>query len=310
MKRPAYSNLMKTIKEGKFVFTGELEPVKTVGLDYIYHSAEAMKDYVVAANVTDGPQGFAYINSLIPSYMVQDKIGLETIYQCTVRDRNRIALCADMLAAAHVGIKNVLTLSGDHSALGDNEGARPVYDLDCAQFIDLLHHLIDKGEDIHGNEIDGKVEMNVGTAVNPNNHGVPLEAEIMKLGRKIGRGADFVQTQTVFDIDETKDFLKEVEKYNTPILVGLFPLKSYGIASYFDKYIPGVNVPKHLLAALKKTKKKYMPVKKERKARIAEINLEFFKPFIKELKQTTKAAGIHCMAVHYESLFADLFSGI
>ncbi len=308
MARPAFSNLCKEIEAGKFVFTGELEPVKKVSLDYVIHSAEMMKDYVVAANVTDGPQGMAYINSLIPSMKVQDIVGLETIYQCTVRDRNRIALMADVLAAAHVGIKNILTLSGDHAALGDNEGAKPVYDLDCSQFIDLISHMVDKGTDIHGNEIEGKVEINIGTAVNPNNVGEPLEAEIAKLGRKVRCGADFIQTQTVFDVDATKDFIKEITKFKCPILVGLFPLKNYGIADYFDKYIPGVNVPKDILGALKKTKKKYIPDKKERKKAVAKINLDFFRPFMKEIKSSTKAAGIHCMAVHYEKLFPDLFA--
>jgi methylenetetrahydrofolate reductase (NADPH) len=127
--RPAYSNLMKEIKASKFIFTGELEPTKMVDISEIIHSAEAMKDYVVAANVTDGPQGMAYINSLIPSYLVQEKVGLETVYQMTVRDRNRIALFGDILAAACVGIKNVLALTGDHSALGDNPGAKAVFDL-------------------------------------------------------------------------------------------------------------------------------------------------------------------------------------
>lgn len=296
---------MKEIQSGKFVFTGELEPIKNVSLDYIIESAEMMKPYVTAANVTDGPQGMAYINSLIPSMEVQNKVGLETIYQCTVRDRNRIALMADVLAAAHVGIKNILTLSGDHTALGDNFGAKPVYDLDCTQFIELIGCMVDKGTDIHGNKIEGKVEINIGSAVNPNNEGEALEAEIHKLGRKVRCGADFIQTQTIFDVDKAKDFLKELEKFNIPILLGLFPLKNYQIADYFDKNIPGVNVPKDLLAELKKTKK--MEDKKEREKQIAKINLDFFRPFMKEIKSTTKAAGIHCMAVHYEKLFPELF---
>ncbi|MHA1727595.1 MAG: methylenetetrahydrofolate reductase [Promethearchaeota archaeon] len=306
MTRPAYSNLVKEIKAGKFIFTGELEPIKKVNLDYIIHSAEMMKDYVTAANITDGPQGMAYINGLIPSYVIQEKVGLEAIYQMTVRDRNRIGLMADVLGAAYLGIKNILALSGDHASLGDNQGAKPVYDLDCAQFIDLLSHIIDKGTDIHGNEIDGRVEINVGTAVNPNNKGEPLEAEILKLERKVKRGADFIQTQTVYNVDETKDFLKRIEYLNTPVLVGLFPIKNYGIADYFNKYIPGVSVPDDMMKKLKQTKKKYIPEKKERKAKIAEINLDFFRPFIKELKETTKAAGVHCMAVHYEKLFPRL----
>ena len=310
MKRPAYSNLVKAIQDGKFVFTGELEPVKKVGLEDVIHSAEMMKDFVIAANVTDGPQGMGYINGLIPSMKIQDQVGLEAIYQMTVRDKNRIALLADVLGAANVSIKNILALSGDHASLGDNEGAKPVFDLDCAQFVDLLSHIIDKGVDIHGNEIDGKVEINVGTAVNPTQYGEYLEVELLKLERKVKRGADFIQTQTMFDLDHTKEFLKEVEYLNTPVLVGLFPLKNYGIADYFNKYIPGVSVPEEIMVKLKKTKKKYIPDKKERKEAVAQINLEFFRPFMKELKQNSKAAGIHCMAVHYEKLFPRLFADL
>ncbi len=302
--RPAFSNLMKEIKTGKFVFTGELEPTKMVDISEIIHSAEAMKEYVVAANVTDGPQGMAYINSLIPSYLVQEKVGLETVYQMTVRDRNRIALFGDILAAACVGIKNVLALTGDHSALGDNPGAKSVYDLDSTQFVYLLGKMIDENTDIYGNEIEtGKVEMNVGIAANPN--ASPREAEILKVGRKVAVGADYIQTQTAFDIDDAKDFIKELSRYNCPILLGLFPLKNYGIASYFDKFIPGVSVPEDLLKNLKHVKKNIKD-KKERKVKIDEINLEFFVPFIREIKKSTAAAGIHCMAVHYERLFEPL----
>lgn len=302
--RPAFSNLMKEIKTGKFVFTGELEPTKMVDISEIIHSAEAMKEYVVAANVTDGPQGMAYVNSLIPSYLVQEKVGLETVYQMTVRDRNRIALFGDILAAACVGIKNVLALTGDHSALGDNPGAKPVFDLDSTQFVYQLSKMIDENTDVYGNEIEtGKVEMNVGIAANPN--ASPREAEILKVGRKVAVGADYIQTQTAFDIDDAKDFIKELSRYNCPILLGLFPLKNYGIASYFDKYIPGVSVPKDLLKNLKHVKKNIKD-KKERRVKIDEINLEFFVPFIREIKKSTAAAGIHCMAVHYERLFEPL----
>ncbi len=302
--RPAFSNLMKEIKTGKFLFTGELEPTKMVDISEIIHSAEAMKEYVVAANVTDGPQGMAYINSLIPSYLVQEKVGLETVYQMTVRDRNRIALFGDILAAACVGIKNVLALTGDHSALGDNPGAKPVFDLDSTQFVYLLSKMIDENTDVYGNEIEtGKVEMNVAIAANPN--ASPREAEILKVGRKVAVGADYIQTQTAFDIDDAKDFIKELSRYNCPILLGLFPLKNYGIASYFDKYIPGVSVPKDLLKSLKSAKKSIKD-KKERNKKVDEINLEFFVPFIREIKKSTPAAGIHCMAVHYERLFEPL----
>ena len=306
-KRPAYSNLVKTMREGKFLFTGELEPKKMVDLSSILHSAEEMKKTgkIVAANVTDGPQGDAYTCSMVPCYLVQEKVGLEAIWQMTVRDRNRIALFGDILGGAILGLKNMLALTGDHSALGDHQNARAVYDLDSTQLIDLVSKMVDDGTDLEGNEIEGgKIEMNVGCAANPNSN--PREPEILKVGRKVEVGADFIQTQTSFDIDDAKEFLKELEKFNVPVLLGLFPIKNYGIAWYFNEYIPGVSVPKDLLKALKTAKKEYKEDKKKRNEVIDKINIDFFEPFIKEIQKTTKAAGIHCMAVHYERLFEPL----
>ncbi|MBN2336842.1 methylenetetrahydrofolate reductase [Candidatus Bathyarchaeota archaeon] len=300
--RPAYSQLVKDIRAGKFVLTGELEPEKVTGLEEILISARAMKPYVVAANVTDNPLAYAYMNSLVPSWVVQKEVGLETVYQMTVRDRNRLALTSDVLAASYLGIKNILAISGDHTVLGDNKGAISVYDLDSAQFVYLLHKMIDEGVDVADNEIHGKVEMNVGIAANPNAD--PLIPEVLKIGRKTKIGADFIQTQTMFDIDKTKEFLKEVEKYKCPTLVGVFPLKGYGIADFFNKFIPGVSVPPELLANMKKAKEE--PDKEKRKQRYDEVNLEFFRPFIKEIRKTTSAAGIHVMAVLYERIFDPL----
>ena len=301
-KRPAYSQLVKDIRASKFVLTGELEPEKVTGIEEILVSARAMKPYVVAANVTDNPLAYAYMNSLVPSWKVQEEVGLETVYQMTVRDRNRLALTSDVLAAAYLGIRNILAISGDHTVLGDNKGAASVYDVDSAQFVYLLHKMIDEGVDIAGNEIHGKVGINVGIAGNPNAD--PLMPEVLKIGRKTKLGADFIQTQTMFDIDKTKEFLREVDKYKCPVLVGVFPLKSYGIADFFDRFIPGVSVPPDLLANMKKTKEE--PDKEKRKQIIDDVNLEFFGPFIKEIHKTTSAAGIHVMAVLYERIFEPL----
>jgi methylenetetrahydrofolate reductase (NADPH) len=301
-KRPAYSKLVKDIRAGKFVLTGELEPEKVTDLEEVLSSAKAMKPYVVAANVTDNPLAYAYMNSLVPSYFVQKETGLETVYQMTIRDRNRLALVSDVLAASYLGIRNILAISGDHTVLGDNKGGLPVYDLDSAQFVYLLHKMIDEGVDLAGNEIHGKVEINVGIAANPNAD--PLMPEVLKIGRKTRLGADFIQTQTMFDIEKTKTFLREVEKYNCPVLIGIFPLKSFGIADFFDKNIPGVSVPPDLLAAMKKAKEE--PDKERRSQLYDEVNLEFFSPFIKEIRKTTKAAGIHVMAVLYERIFSPL----
>lgn len=306
-KRKAYSQLCKAIEAGHFVFTGELEPKKILDLSEIIHSAKEMKKTkrIVAANVTDGPQGDAYMASLVPSYKIQEEAGIEAVWQVTVRDRNRVALFGDVVAGAVLGLKNILTLTGDHTALGDHKKARAVYDIDSTQFCEMLSIMIDEGTDYEGNELKGgKIEMNFGCVANPNSN--PREPEILKVGRKVDRGVDFIQTQTAFDIDDAKDFLKDLEQYNVPVLLGLFPLKSHGIAWYFDNFIPGVSVPKDLLKALKKAEKDNKGNKPGKYAAIDKINIEFFKPFIAEIKKTTKAAGIHCMAVEYERLFAPL----
>ena len=306
-KRKAYSQLCKAIEAGHFVFTGELEPKKILDLSEIIHSAKEMKKTkrIVAANVTDGPQGDAYMASLVPSYKVQEEAGIEAVWQVTVRDRNRVALFGDVISGAILGLKNILTLTGDHTALGDHKKGRPVYDIDSTQFCEMLSIMIDEGTDYEGNELKGgKIEMNFGCVANPNSN--PREPEILKVGRKVDRGVDFIQTQTAFDIDDAKDFLKDLEQYNVPVLLGLFPLKSHGIAWYFDNYIPGVSVPKDLLKALKKAEKDNKGNKPGKYAAIDKINIDFFKPFIAEIKKSTKAAGIHCMAVEYERLFAPL----
>lgn len=310
-KRPAFSDLCKAIEAGHFVFTGELEPKKILSLEEILHSAEEMKKTgkIVAANVTDGPQGDAYMCSLVPSYLVQEKVGLEAVWQVTVRDRNRVALFGDVIAGAVLGLKNILTLTGDHTSLGDHKKGRVVYDIDSTQFCEMLMIMIDEGTDYEGNELEGgKIEMNYGCVANPNSN--PREPEILKVGRKVEQGVDFIQTQTAFDIDEAKDFLKNLEQFNVPVLLGVFPLKSYGIAWYFDNYIPGVSVPKDLLKALKKAEKDNKGNKPAKYAALDKINIEFFEPFIKEIKKSTKAAGIHCMAVEYERLFEPLLKGI
>ncbi|MHA1105060.1 MAG: methylenetetrahydrofolate reductase [Promethearchaeota archaeon] len=306
-KRKAYSQLCKAIEAGHFVFTGELEPKKILDLSEIIHSAKEMKKTgrIVAANVTDGPQGDAYMSSLVPSYKIQEEAGIEAVWQVTVRDRNRVALFGDVLSGAILGLKNILTLTGDHTALGDHKRGQAVYDIDSTQFCEMLSTMIDKGTDYEGNEIEGgKIEMNFGCVANPNSN--PREPEIFKVGRKVEQGVDFIQTQTAFDIDDAKDFLKDLEQYNVPVLLGLFPLKSHGIAWYFDNFIPGVSVPKDLLKSLKKAEKDNKGNKPGKYAAIDKINIEFFKPFIAEIKKTTKAAGIHCMAVEYERLFAPL----
>lgn len=298
MKR-IYSDFMKALNDGKFVFTGEIEPKKTTKLEGIIGAANILKNHVVACNVTDNPRARAYLSSLVASYVIQRDVGLETICHMTVRDRNRLALISDVLGASAIGIRNVLIISGDHTTGGDNPGAMPVYDIDSTQFVQMVRGMVDEGIDLNGNRIDGDVRLHVGVVGNPNAD--PLEVEICKVERKIRAGAEFIQTQIVFDIEKAKSFLKELNS-SVPVLIGIFPCKSYRIAEFIANKIPGISVPKEYIDELRDAER----TGNGSVAKIDSANVEYFTGFIKELKKTTKAAGIHIMTMGYESIVGKI----
>lgn len=291
VKGEAYTDLMKNLKAGKFVFTGEIEPVKTTKLDEIIEAAKVLKDCVIACNITDNPTGLAYMNSLIPSYIMQRETGLEAIYQITCRDRNRIAIFSDLLAAAAVGIRNILALTGDHSALGDMPEAKPVFDIDSQQLVYMIRKMVDEGVDLNGHPIENPPKFNVGVGAVPTAD--PLEPEIIKLERKEDVGADYVQTQVVYDIEIAKSFMKAVSHIKMPILIGITPLKSIGMAKWMIQNLPGVIIPDEVMERLEKAKEKS-------KEAFYEENINLFAEFTRELKKTTHAAGVHIMAIGIE----------
>ncbi len=301
-KREAYSKLMEEINTGKFVYTGELEPEKIGDMEEVIEGAKKLVGHVVAANVTDIPQSFAYMNSLGPSYMIQEKAGLEAVCQMTCRDRNRLAMFADLLAAGALGIVNILALTGDHPSLGDQPEAKPVFDLDSASLTALIRKITDEGVDLNGHEIHNPPKFHVGVAINPG--AVPLEPEILKLERKESVGAEFAQTQVVFEIEKAKAFMKSIKHIKIPTLIGIFPLKSYKIGKWMDDFVPGVTIPPDLLQQLKELGS--IEDKPKRKQKIAEMNVEYFGEVIKELRKTTQAAGCHIMAVKWEELIPPL----
>jgi 5,10-methylenetetrahydrofolate reductase len=251
-----------------------------------------LKGHVVAANVTDNPTAFAYMNALVPSYMIQREVGLEAIYQVTVRDRNRLALTSDLLAAAALGIRNVLALSGDHTTVGDDPRAKPVYDLDSAQLVELIRKMVDLGVDLKGNKIADPPKFHVGIAANPNAD--PLEPEIMKVERKIGLGADFIQTQAVYDIELARRFVNAVAHLGKPVLIGIAPFKSIAMMEWMVKFVPGILVPEEIQTRLRKAKER------GGKEELHKQSIEIFGQLTREIRRTTKAQGVHIMAVGFE----------
>ncbi|MHA1340459.1 MAG: methylenetetrahydrofolate reductase [Promethearchaeota archaeon] len=307
-----FSNLMKEIKAGNFVVTGELEPEVTSDIGPTVKEALAMKPYVTAANVTDNPKATVCLSSLAGSFLVQQQTGLEIVYQLTTRDMNRMALGAAVLGAGALGLKNILALTGDHHQTGNMPQAKPVYDYDSTLLIRMIREMVDKRsiEGIPFDEEAPDLKLHVGGAANPNAVMWGMEPELMHIMRKAKAGVEFLQTQVVYDIDIAVEFLKEVkDKTNVPVLLGIFPMKGYGIAKGFDEMVPGVNVPKDLLAKFKEVKKSNMD-KKEKKEAYRKINVEFFTPMLKELKTKGLVAGCHIMAVHYPKIFPPLIEAL
>ena len=301
----AFSQLMKDITAGKFVYTGELEPQKSTDLSEVLAWAKTLKatGRIVAANVTDNPQSVCTASSLVASYVVQKETGLETVYQLRSSDRNRLALTSDLLGAAIFGLKNVLALTGDHIKKGDIVEAKPVFDVDGTQLIALIHRMVYEGKDIAGHDIHGpRPQFNIGAAGNPNF--TPLEIEVVKLERKAEVGADFIQTQVVFDLDTALRFLDAVQHVNLPILLGIFPPRSFGQADYFDKYVPGVSVPTEFLDAFKRFRE--ITDRAERRKSIDAFNIEYFTDFIRQVKNKQACKGIHLMAVGYPEVVGPI----
>ncbi|MBD3195321.1 MAG: hypothetical protein GF317_09715 [Candidatus Lokiarchaeota archaeon] len=306
MANRPFSKLGEGLAKGEFVLTGELEPEKTCDLSHTIKEANEMAPYVHAANVTDSPLGIVTINSMAASNIIQRETGLECVWQLTVRDVNKLGIAGMIMGGHALGLRNVLSLTGDHTALGDMPESKPVFDLDSSTLVKLVREMVDE-ESINGHEIECPPTFHVGAAANPNAD--PMGAEILKIGRKAEAGAEFLQTQVVYDIDRTIEFLTEIKKYKVPVLLGIFPMKSYGIAKGFDTFVPGVSVPPDILAKWKGIKKNITD-KKEKKAAYDEANYEFFKPFITELKKKGLLAGVHCMAVHYTRIFPKLIEVI
>ncbi|RLI14408.1 MAG: hypothetical protein DRO43_04070 [Candidatus Hecatellales archaeon] len=298
-----YSNLMRELKAGKFVFTGELEPGKEGDIDSTIEAAKSLMGHVVACNVTDNPQSFGCVNSLAAAYTVQTKTGMECICQLRCSDKNRLALLSDVLAAGLLGIKNILSITGDYVSLGDTPDVRPVYDLDSTLLTYMIRRVVDEGKDLRGGEIRNPPKLHVGVAANPGSEFLDMEA--YKLKRKVLAGAEFVQTQVVYLPEVVDRFFNKVKEVGVdiPILIGIFPAKSYAEAKFFHEQVSGVTVPEDFLSKLKQSKE--IKDKEKRKELIDQINIEYFTGFLEHLK-STPAAGCHIMAVGYPEIIPEL----
>jgi len=278
------------IKEKKFVVTGEIGPPKGTDLKEAIEDSLLIKDRVDAINVTDLQSSVMRVGSLATCKLLIDR-GIEPIFQMTCRDRNRLALQSDLLSAWVLGVKNVLALTGDHPALGDHPDAQPVFDLDSVLLVKAIQTL-NNGKDIKGNELKGKPGFFIGCVVNPGSDN--LEAEIIKLKKKIAAGVNFIQTQAIYDVELYKKFLDALGPIDVPILAGIVLLKSAGMARFMNENVAGVFVPDNLIAEMKSVGKEDRPKK----------SVEISARIIKEIKGLCQ--GIHLMPLGWDKLIPDI----
>ncbi len=278
-------SFQQLLQAGKFVVTAEVGPLKGTDTHEINEVAGLLLGKIDAANATDQQSAVMRLGSTVTCQLLLQK-GLEPILQMTCRDRNRLALQSDLLSAYVMGIENVLSITGDLPKLGDHPQAKPVYDLDSVQLLEVIKKL-NEGHDMVGNELKGKTDFFAGAVVNPGaDTEAAFELQLIKMEKKIEAGAKFFQTQAIYDPKIMEKFMKRVESFKVPVLAGIIPLKSVGMARFMNKNVAGVFVPDELINRVAKSEDK------------ARAGLDIAIELIGQLKGMCQ--GIHIMAIGWE----------
>jgi len=284
-------SLQALLEAGKSVVTAEVGPLKGTDITEMEETAELLRAKVDAVNVTDQQSAVMRLGSLATCHLLKDR-GLDPIFQLTCRDRNRLALQSDLLSAYVLGIKKVLAITGDLPALGDHPQAKPVYDLDSVQLLQVIERL-NEGYDMAGNELKGKPNFFPGAVVNPGaDTEAAFELQLIKMEKKIEVGARFFQTQAIYDSHTFAKFMKRAEGFNIPILAGIIPLKSAGMARFMNKNVAGVFVPEELINKMAEAEDK------------TRTGIEIAVNLIKELKDMCH--GVHIMAIGWEKKVPEI----
>ena len=240
------SNLEKVLRSGQFAFTGECGPPQGANVEVLKEKAGHLKGCVDAVNVTDNQTAVVRMSSWAASLILLQE-GLEPNFQMVCRDRNRLAIQSDILGVSAHGIRNMLCLSGDHQKFGNHPEAKNVFDIDSIQLIHTVRTMRDEGKFLNGQDIDVPPKLFIGAASNP--FAEPFEFRVHRLAKKIAAGADFIQTQCIYNMDRFREFMKQVVDMGLHekcyILAGVTPMKSVGMARYMAKSVPGMMSPIH-----------------------------------------------------------------
>ena len=277
---------------GQFVVTAEVGPPKGIHVDHMVEEAKEYLSGITAVNVTDNQSSVMRMGSL-PACVALKNAGLTPILQLTCRDRNRIALQSELLGAAMLGIENILCLTGDHTKMGDHAGAKPVFDLDS---VSLLHTAcqLEKGVDLGGQSLVGEPpKFAKGAVVSPCSDSV--DAQLAKMERKVMAGAEYFQTQAVFDSEKFISFMEKAKEFGKPVQLGVIIPKSAGMAKFMNKNVAGVHVPQWMIDELAADKEK---------AKLGITGVELAAKVIKECRPYCQ--GLHIMALGWEAKVPEL----
>ncbi len=285
------SNLEKILNAGHFAFTGECGPPKGANVEHLREKVSHLKGTVDAVNVTDNQTAVVRMASwAASSILIQE--GVEPNFQMVCRDRNRLAMQSDILGVYAMGVRNMLCLSGDHQSFGNHPQAKNVYDIDSMQLISLVKTMRDEGKFMNDEEIDVPPRLLIGAASNPFSD--PFEFRVHRLAIKIAAGADFIQTQCIYNMEKFREFMKRVVDMGLHekcyILAGITPMKSVGMARYMAKSVPGMDVPESIVKRLRGAGK----------GKVAEEGIKFALEQIEEFKEMEGIAGVHLMAIEWE----------
>ena len=314
------SNLEKMLREGHFAVTGELGPPQGADPEVIREKAALLKGYVDAVNITDNQTAIVRMSSIGAGAIVLQE-GLEPVIQMTCRDRNRLAIQSDLLGAHALGLRNLLCLTGDHQIFGNHPTAKNVYDMDSLQLVNVVKEMRDNAVFQCGDEVEGTTaSFLVGAAAAPFADPIPFRP--YRLAKKIEAGANFIQTQLIYDIEEFKVYMEKVRELGlhekTYILAGVGPLKSPGMAKYMKNNVPGILVPDDVIDRMTEAGKEWAGKKaadlspEEKKARTKawkDEGIQVCIDLIKEVKKIDGVAGVHIMAIEWEEAVKPIVEG-
>jgi len=293
----AGSNLEKVLADGQFAVTAECGPPRGADPEGVLKKVQYIKGNVDACNVTDNQTSVVRMSSLAGCMLLKEA-GVEPLMQMVVRDRNRIALQSDILGASTLGVRNLLCLSGDHQVFGDDPQAKNVHDIDSVQLIDLIRMMRDEGKFPSGKELKGAPQMFIGCACNP--FADPYEIRVPRLSLKVAAGADFIQTQCIFNIDKFKQFMADVRDRGlhekVAILAGLTPLKSAGMAKFMKRNVAGMDIPDDVIKRISSVDKKQQPG----------VGIDMCVEMIEKVREIEGVRGVHIMAIEWEKKVPDI----